>query len=46
VRADAVFAAVMDGPQVQGALQVAPAALDLQQLLVAQRDVLGAEGGV
>jgi len=46
VRADVVFAAVIDGPQVQDALQVAPAALDLQQLLVAQRDVLGRQGGV
>ena len=38
--------AVVDGPQVQDVFHVAPAALDLQQLLVAQRDVLGREVGV
>ena len=38
--ADAVFEAVVDRPQLQGGLHVPPAAFDLQQLLVAQRDVL------
>jgi hypothetical protein len=46
VRADAVFLAVADGAQVQRRLDVAPAALDLEQLLVAQRDVLGRQGRV
>ena len=43
VGADAVFFAVAHGAQVQRRLHVAPAALDLQQLLVGQRDVLGGE---
>jgi hypothetical protein len=46
VGADAVFLAVADGAQVQRGLHVAPAALDLQQLLVAQRDILRAQGRV
>ena len=41
VGADALFLAVVDGAQVDDLLHVAPAALDLQQLPVAQRDVLG-----
>jgi hypothetical protein len=40
VGADAVFEPVIDRPQVQDLLHVAPAALDLEELLVAQRDVL------
>src|SRR6266545_2136618 len=35
--------AVVDGPQVDDLLDVAPAPLDLQQLLVAKRDVLSAQ---
>ena len=46
VRADLFFFAVVDGAQVQRGLHVAPGALDLEQLLVAQRDVLGCEGPV
>ena len=38
--ADAVLEAVIDRPQFQGGLHVPPAAFDLQQLLVAQGDVL------
>jgi hypothetical protein len=44
VRADLVFFAVMDGAQVQRGLHVAPGALDLEQLLVAEREVLGCQG--
>jgi hypothetical protein len=36
-----VLAPVVDGPQVKDLLHVAPAALDFQELLVAQGDVLG-----
>src|SRR6266508_4656965 len=43
VGADAVLEAVVDGPQVDDLLDVAPAPLDLQQLLVAKRDVLSAQ---
>ena len=43
VGADAVFEPVVDRPQFQGGLHVPPAAFDLQQLLVAQRDVLGGQ---
>ena len=46
VGADAVLLAVVDGAQVEGGLHVAPAALDLEQLLVAERDVLGGQGRV
>src|SRR5262249_38057828 len=46
VGADTWFEAVVDRPQVQGGLQGAPAAFDLEQLLVAQGDVLSAEVGV
>ncbi|WP_405088491.1 hypothetical protein [Microbispora sp. NBC_01389] len=46
VGADAFFEPVVDRPQVDGLLHVAPAALDFQELLVAQGDVLGAEVGV
>ena len=46
VRADAVFLAVVDRPQVQRGLHVAPGALDHKQLLVAERDVLDRQGGV
>jgi hypothetical protein len=41
VGADAVFEPVVDRAQFQGGLHVPPAAFDLQQLLVAQRDVFG-----
>ena len=41
VGADAVFEPVMDRAEFQGGLHVPPAAFDLQELLVAQRDVLG-----
>src|SRR5712691_671196 len=46
VGADPVFLAVVDGAQLEARLQVAPGALDLEQLLVAERDVLGGEGRV
>ena len=39
--ADAFFLTVADRVQVHDAFHVAPAALDLQELLVAQGDVLG-----
>jgi hypothetical protein len=42
VGADALFEPVVDGPQVEDRLHVAPAALDFQELLVAGGDVLGA----
>ena len=40
MRADAVFFAVVDGAQIERGLHVAPGALDHDQLLVAERDVL------
>jgi hypothetical protein len=43
VGADAFFEPVVDGPQVDDLLHVAPAALDFEQLLVAQGDVLSAQ---
>ena len=43
VGADAVFLAVMHRAEVERGLHVAPGALDLEQLLVAERDVLGAQ---
>src|SRR6266536_1023031 len=46
VGADPLFLAVVDGPQLQRCLQIAPCALDLEQLFVAEGDVLGGEGGV
>src|SRR5438105_5928041 len=46
VGADTLFEAVIDGPQVEHRLHVPPAALDFQQLLAAQRDVLGGQLGV
>src|SRR4030095_9434505 len=46
VGADARFQPVVDRPQVDDLLEVAPAAVDLEQLLVAQRDVVGGEVGV
>ena len=46
VGADALFLAVVDRAQVDDLLQVAPAALDFQELLVAERDVLGGQLGV
>src|ERR1035437_3341414 len=46
VGADPVFQVVADGPQVDDLLHVTPAAFDFQQLLVAQRDVLGGDPGV
>jgi hypothetical protein len=46
VRADAVLEAVKDRSQLDRALQIAEAAFGLQQVLVAQRDVFGAEVGV
>ncbi|UIX29346.1 hypothetical protein LUX31_04480 [Streptomyces sp. GQFP] len=41
VGADAVLAAVVDQPEVEHGLHLAPAALDLQKLLVPQGDTLG-----
>src|SRR6266567_533088 len=41
VGADALFLAVVDRAQVDDLLHVAPAALDLEQLLISQGDVLG-----
>ena len=46
VGADALLFAVVDRAQVDDLLEVAPAALDFQQLLVAQGDVLGGQLGV
>ena len=46
VRADPVFFAVVDRSQIEGGLHVAPRAFDLQELLVAQRDVLDGQGRV
>ena len=46
VGADAVFEAVVDGAQVEDGLHVPPAAFDFEELLVAQGDVLGGQGGV
>jgi hypothetical protein len=46
VGADAFFLAVVDRAQVDDLLEVAPAALDFQELLVAGRDVLGGQLGV
>jgi hypothetical protein len=46
VGADAGFAAVEHRPQFEGGLQVAEATLGLEQVLVAQRDVLGAQVGI
>jgi hypothetical protein len=43
VGADAFFEPVIDRPQVDDLFHVAPASFDLQQLLVAQGDVLGAQ---
>jgi hypothetical protein len=43
VGADAIGLAVEDGPQAQDSLEVAEGALGLEQLLVAQRDVLRRE---
>ena len=39
--ADAVLAAMVDGAQVDDLLHVSPAALDFEELLIAERDVLG-----
>jgi hypothetical protein len=41
VRADAVLAAVVDGAQQDRALEAAEGAFGFEQLLVAERDVLG-----
>ena len=41
VDADALFLAAAGGPQVDDLLEVSPAALDFQELLIAQGDVLG-----
>src|SRR5262249_45191349 len=46
VGADALLFPVIDRAQVDNLLEVAPAALDFQQLLVAQGDVLGRQLGV
>src|SRR5208337_2428021 len=46
VGADAFFLAVVDRAQVDDLLHVAPAALDFQELLIAQRDVLGGHLGI
>src|ERR1700678_4711866 len=43
VGADAFFLAVVDRAQVDDLLHVAPAALDFEELLVAQGDVLGGQ---
>ena len=43
VGADAVFEPVEDRAQLQGGLQVAEAAFGLEEVLVAQRDVLGGQ---
>ena len=43
VRADAVVFSVVDGSEVEGVFECAPAAFDLDQLLVAERDVVGRE---
>ncbi len=41
VDADALFLAAAGGPQVDDLLEVSPAALDFQELLIAQGDILG-----
>src|SRR5215211_8086514 len=46
VGADAVFEAVVDGAELEGGLHVPPAAFDFEELLVAEPDVFGGEGGV
>src|SRR6266545_4341171 len=46
VGADALFEAVVDRSQLQGGLEGAPAAFNLEQLLVAQGDVLGGKARV
>ena len=46
VRADAVLEVVEDWPQLDRGLQVAEAAFGFEQVLVAERDVLGGEVGV
>ncbi|GAA0713816.1 hypothetical protein Drose_26090 [Dactylosporangium roseum] len=46
VRADAVFEAVEDRPEQQLGLEIAEAAFGLEEVLVAQRDVPGADARV
>ncbi len=46
VRADAVLEAVKDGAQLERGLEVAEAAFGFEQVLVAERDVLGGQVGV
>ena len=46
VRADPVLAVVEHRPQPERALHVAPAAFDLQRLLVRRRQVVRGQGGV
>jgi len=46
VGADAFFLAVVDRAQVDDLLEVSPAALDFQELLAAERDVLGGQPGI
>jgi hypothetical protein len=46
VGADAFFLAMVDRAQVDDLLEVAPAALGFQELLVPQGDVLGGQLGV
>jgi hypothetical protein len=46
VGADAVFFAVVDRAQINDLLEGAPAAFDLEELLVAQGDVLRGQGRV
>src|SRR4051812_21830774 len=46
VGADAPFEVVVDGAQVEGRLDVPPASFDLEELLVAEGDVLGGQGWV
>jgi hypothetical protein len=46
VCADAVLEAVKDGPQFEGGLEIAEAAFGFEQVLVAERDLLGGQVGV
>ena len=43
---DAFFLAVIDGTKVKHVLEIPPAPLHLRELLIAEGDVLGREGGV
>jgi hypothetical protein len=46
VAADAVLAVVEDRPQAEGALEVTPAAFDLEELLVGRGQVFRGQGDV